>query len=159
MHKAALIEQIRAALEAEMAAVAASAADAHSAATHEDAKPENQYDTRGLEASYLAGAQAGRVQDLAHRINSLEFVPVKVFGPQDPIALTAVVTLDDGERTRRYFLAPDGGGLKVNDEQGQLFVITPKSPIGRALIDKVLGDIVQVPLKRKLIEMELVEVA
>lgn len=156
MDKVALIARIRAALEQELAAVAASAADAHSAATHEEAKPENQYDTRGLEASYLAGAQAGRVQDLAHRINHLDFVPTKSFGPDDPIALTALFSLDDGEQVRRYFLAPDGGGLKLQVEGETILVITPKSPIGRAVLDKFLGDAVQVPLKRKVIEMEVV---
>ncbi|MCA9555143.1 MAG: hypothetical protein KC933_34240, partial [Myxococcales bacterium] len=79
MDKVALLAQIRAALEAELAAITASAADARSAATHEDAKPENQYDTRGLEASYLAGAQAGRAQDLAARIANLEFIQLKAY--------------------------------------------------------------------------------
>ena len=37
---------------------------AHEAATHSESKAEDQYDTRGLEASYLAGAQSkrGKVQ-------------------------------------------------------------------------------------------------
>lgn len=154
--KTDLIERIKAHLEAELATLQASAADAREAATHEQAKPENQYDTRGLEASYLAGAQAGRAADLAHRINNLDFVPVKDFGEDDPIGLTAIVDLDDGEQTRRYFLAPDGGGMKLDAEGGKLLVITPKSPIGKGLAEKRLGDIVELPLRGKVVEMEVV---
>ena len=158
MDKHALIEQIRAALEAELATVAASAATAKREATHEEAKPENEYDTRGLEASYLAGAQEGRARDLAHRINNLEFVVLKDFGPADPIGLSAVVTLDDGERTRTYFIAPDGGGMKLTSPDGQIVAITTQSPVGRALVERKQGDIVEVRLRGALTEFEVVEV-
>lgn len=158
MDKVALLDQIRTALQKELEAIAASAADAASAATHEESKPESQYDTRGLEASYLAGAQAGRVQDLAHRINALEYVVLKNFDSERPIGLTAVVTLDDGETQRKYFLFPDGGGLKLELEGEIITVLTPKSPIGRALLEKLLGDEVRVTLRRKVMEMEIAEV-
>ncbi len=158
MDKLALLDQIRTALNKELQAMAASAADAASAATHEEAKAESQYDTRGLEASYLAGAQAGRVQDLAHRINALDFVVLKNFDENKPIAVTAVVTLDDGETQRKYFLAPDGGGLKLELQGETITVLTPKSPIGRALLEKFLGDEIRVTLKRKVTELEIAEV-
>lgn len=156
MDKKALIARIREALKAELATVQASAADARAAATHEEAKPENEYDTRGLEASYLAGAQAGRAADLAHRIADLEFVPVKAFGPEDPVGLTALLELDDGERVRRYFLAPDGGGMKLDVDGRELLVITPKSPVGRAVLEKRAGDVVEFRLRGKTVEMEIV---
>jgi transcription elongation GreA/GreB family factor len=158
MDKVALIAQIREALEAELAAVTASAADARSAATHEDAKPENQYDTRGLEASYLAGAQLGRAQDLAARISALEFVEVKAYGPQDRVGLTAVVEVDDGQQSRRYFMAPEGGGLELQAPGGALRVVTPQAPLGAALMGRRAGDLAEVRLKGKVVELELVSV-
>lgn len=156
MDKRALLDQIRAELEQELAVIHAAASDARDAATHEDSQAENQYDTRGLEASYLAGAQAGRAENLALRIQALEFVTPKDFGPDDPVGLTAVVTTDDGTRTRTYFVAPEGGGLKLEDDGRTLLVITPKSPVGGALMERRLGDIVEFLLKGKQIEMEIV---
>ncbi|MCB9651226.1 MAG: GreA/GreB family elongation factor [Deltaproteobacteria bacterium] len=155
MDKVALLAQIRAALEAELAAITASAADARSAATHEDAKPENQYDTRGLEASYLAGAQAGRAQDLAARIANLEFIQLKAYGDDDAVGLAALVEVDDGEQTRRYFVAPEGGGLELTSPEGPVRVLTPQAPLGGALMGKRVGDVAEVRLKGKVVELEL----
>ena len=155
MDKVALLAQIRAALEAELAAITASAADARSAATHEDAKPENQYDTRGLEASYLAGAQAGRAQDLAARIANLEFIQLKAYRPDDAVGLAALVEVDDGEQTRRYFMAPEGGGLELTSPEGPVRVVTPQAPLGGALMGKRVGDVAEVRLKGKVVELEL----
>lgn len=155
MDKVALLAQIRAALEAELAAITASAADARSAATHEDAKPENQYDTRGLEASYLAGAQASRAQDLAARIANLEFIQLKAYGDDDAVGLAALVEVDDGEQTRRYFVAPEGGGLELTSPEGPVRVLTPQAPLGGALMGKRVGDVAEVRLKGKVVELEL----
>ena len=159
MDKAALLAHIKAELEQELAVIHAAASDARDAATHEDSQAENQYDTRGLEASYLAGAQASRAEALALRIQALEFVTPKAFGKDDPVGLTALVTADDGARTRTYFVAPEGGGLKAEQDGRTILVITPKSPVGRALMERREGDLVEVMLKGKLVEMELVEVA
>lgn len=157
--KPALFARIRAALEAELAAIHAAAEDARSAATHEDARPENQYDTRGLEASYLAGAQASRAEDLARRIRALGFLEIAAFGPDDPIALTAAFALDDGDRVRRYLLSPEGGGLELASEAGPILVITPRAPVGAAVLERRLHDVVEVPRRGQRIDMEIVELA
>ena len=159
MDKAALLAQIKAALEAELAVIHAAASDARDAATHEDSQPENQYDTRGLEASYLAGAQAGRAEHLAQRLQAMDFVTPRAFAEDEPIALTAVVTVDDGARTRTYFVAPEGGGMELSSDGVALLVITPKSPIGAALMERRVGDIVELVLRGRQVEMEIVRIA
>ena len=69
--KAALLKQLAAKLEAELATIRAAAQATHAAATHPDAKAENKYDTRGLEASYLAGAQQERVAELEATLDAI----------------------------------------------------------------------------------------
>lgn len=67
MLKKKLIELICAQLEKDLQTAIAAAVATYEAATHEESKPENEYDTRGLEASYLAGAQskrAGEIEEL-----------------------------------------------------------------------------------------------
>ena len=56
-----LIKQINDELEV----IKKSAEIAHDDATHEESRAENKYDTRGLESSYLAGAQMERVRILS----------------------------------------------------------------------------------------------
>jgi len=38
------------------------------------------------------------------------------------------------------FVGPDAGGLKVGGGEGECIVITPESPLGRALLGRVCGD-------------------
>ena len=100
MDKAKLIAKIVASLEAELEVTLNAVKSAVEGATHEEARAENEYDTRGLEASYLAGAQTARtaeIEQAAHRFRSL---PVRSFVGK-AVAVGAVVVLDDGQRTRR----------------------------------------------------------
>ena len=54
-----------------------SALDAKAAATDEEAKPENKYDTRALESSYLAEAQSVRVGELKRALHGLQNFQMK----------------------------------------------------------------------------------
>jgi hypothetical protein len=97
MTKRELIQNFIAYLEDELQTLTAAAKATYEAATHEESKPENQYDTRALEASYLAGAQAQRVseiQDILRLFQTLEF---KTFTSHDRVLSTALVevAIDD----------------------------------------------------------------
>jgi len=135
----------KAALKAELVAQLAAALDgaqrAHAAAlegaTHSEARAENDKDTRGLEQSYLARGQAQRVVELEAGLAAATALALRAFGPDDPIALGALVTLDDDGEVKRLFLAPHGGGSVVGDA---IQVVTPSSPLGRALVGKRAGD-------------------
>ena len=108
------------------------------AATHEEAKPENDKDTRALEASYLARGHALRLEELRTALAEL-----RAWTPAAPTrgtsVLGCVVTAEDEDGDERvYFLAPHGGGQRL--AQGRVHVVTVKSPLGRALLGKSEGD-------------------
>ena len=157
MDKAKLIAKVVASLEAELEVTLSAVKSAVEGATHEEARAENEYDTRGLEASYLAGAQTARaaeIEQAAHRFRSL---PVRSFAGQ-AIAVGAVVVLDDGTRTRRYFVGPDSGGLEVEVDGVTYTVITLSAPLGKALARKEAGDFIEVATKGQAFEYEIAEV-
>ena len=58
MNKSAIVESLRQQLKAQYERAIKALEGAHEAATGEDTKAESKYDTRGLEASYLAAGQA-----------------------------------------------------------------------------------------------------
>ena len=58
MKKAELIKQIVASLTENLELLQKAARASHEEATHESSRAESKYDTRGLEAAYLAGGQA-----------------------------------------------------------------------------------------------------
>ncbi len=140
--KAALV----AGLASQLAAALDAAQRAHAAAiegsTHAEARAENSKDTRGLEQSYLARGQAVRVAELEAAVAELARFAPRTFAPTATIALGAVVTLDEDGARSRVFLAPHGGGVMV----GAVQVVTPGSPLGRALLGKHAGDDVEITL-------------
>ncbi len=137
--KAALVAQLTAALDGAQRAHAA----ALEGATHSEARAENDKDTRGLEQSYLARGQAQRVVELEAGVAAVTALVLRAFAPGDPIALGAVVTIDDDGEVKRLFIAPHGGGSVVGDA---VQVVTPSSPLGRALVGKRLDDEVELRL-------------
>ena len=110
----------------------------HEAATHAESKAENKYDTRGLEAAYLADGQRRRVHEIETALVAYRNLPVR---PQEgePIRVGALVALDQEGMARRIFLGPDAAGLRIAD----VLVITPRSPLGQALLGRCEGDEVE----------------
>lgn len=156
--KRALVEAIKAHLSKELEVIDASARSAHEAAIHEDAKPENEYDTRGLESSYLASAQLERAAEVRAAIAALEFLELRAFGPTDAIEATALVDLEGEDAKQRCFVIPNGGGVKIALGKEQITLISPQSPLGRALLGRTKGEIIEVPIKGAIREYEIAAV-
>jgi transcription elongation GreA/GreB family factor len=139
MDKAKLIRQIVANLSESLAVLENAARASHAEATHESSKAESKYDTRGLEAAYLAGGQARQAKEILDSIKSYEALKTKSFAVEDPIALTALVTVEANRARSIYFIGPTGGGLEVESEDKEITVITPQSPLGQGLMGKKAG--------------------
>lgn len=141
MDKQALHRSLLGALAAELETLEAAQRLSSEGVTHADAKADGIKDMRATEASYIARGQALRVASLRADLERVEALRVRPFGPDDPIALSAVVTVcDDDDQSRRMFLAPAGGGTRLGD----IRVVTPGSPMGRALLGRRVGDEVEV---------------
>jgi transcription elongation GreA/GreB family factor len=142
--KARVLAALRARLEQDLAVAVEAQRRTQSGATHEESKPENDKDTRAIESSYLARGQAQRVVELTHDLTSASALVLRPFGADTPVAMTALVELDDGDRTAFYFLAPVGGGLTIDVDGTAVRVLTPASPLGLALLGQVVGGDVEV---------------
>jgi transcription elongation GreA/GreB family factor len=139
MNKRPIVEAIVAALEVELESYLRSARAAHAEATDEQNKAENKYDTRGLEASYLAEAQTRQATDLEQSIQQFQSLSLAAFGPDDPIELGAVVELEQVGKTTIYFIGPRAGGVEITHRGREIVVITPNSPIGQQLVGQKAG--------------------
>ncbi len=140
--KELLVAQVIAHLDAELDRYAKAARVAHSEATDEQSRAENKYDTRGLEASYLAHGQSRQVVETEQAREQFLALLVREFRADEPIAIGAFVQLEtEGERLW-YFLGPAAGGTEVTCEDQEVLVITPQSPLGRLLMGRRCGEIV-----------------
>lgn len=158
MDKAPILEALRAHLSRQLDELAAAAAAAREGATHEEAKPENEYDTRALEQSYLAGAQAARVENLAAAVASLEALVLPEVVDGAPCVVGAAVVVDDGEEERRYFLSQVGGGAKLDVDGQRWLVLTASSPLGQRLLGRQVGDLVVHTVRGQESELEVIAV-
>jgi transcription elongation GreA/GreB family factor len=157
--KRALVDALLAKLEAELATMRRAAKDAREAATHEEAKPENDKDTRALEASYLAGAQAARVRDLEGAVKAIGGMTLLDLTGGKIIQASAVVTLEDEDEAKTtFFVAPFGGGTSLPFGELAAQVLTPQSPLGQTLLGRTQGEVVEVRGKGRLREMTIVDV-
>ena len=141
MTKEHIIQEIIAALSADLMVSSTAARTAHAAATHSECLPDNKYDTTALEASYIAQGQANRAQEIRIALENYRTLTLHCFDDETPIRLTALVTLEDGEgEVRRLFLGPQAGGMKIGAGDGEIVVITPGSPLGSSLLGLRCGD-------------------
>lgn len=144
LDKTRVLAALRHELEAQLALAQAAQQHAQAGATHEESKPENDKDTRAIEASYLARGQARRVVELEEAVVKVNALVPRAFGDELPVALGAVVQLEHAAGSLWYLLAPAGGGLSITVGNLVLTVVTPQSPVGRALLGRRLGDDVDI---------------
>jgi transcription elongation GreA/GreB family factor len=138
MTKEAVAKAILEHLETELEILLRGAKASFAAATDPDSKAENKYDTRTLEASYVARGQAQRVSELQEALRSFEMLPVK---SGSAVRMGSLVQMGPDH----YFIGPAEGGMEICVEGQQVMVITPASPLGARLMGKTAGEQVVLP--------------
>lgn len=156
--KAQLKQQLLKLLQQELDAAFEAVNEAHANATHEQSKPENQYDTLALEAAYLAHGQSERIAELQDQVAMLNNFELRTFSENDPIAAGALIHLlnTDDETTRILWLLPVAGGEVLVDGNIQITTVTPDAPIARELIGRSEGDEIalNLPAGKQYLEIE-----
>ncbi len=139
--KTSLIAVLTERLRREYSTLVAAQRATQEGATHEEAKPENDKDTRALEQSYLARGQAERVAQLKNDLGKLEQLKARAYSSDTSVGLSSVVVLEDSDGNRHlYFLVPAGAGEELSSSSGMIKVVTPTSPLGKALFGSRLDD-------------------
>ncbi|MDX2052635.1 MAG: GreA/GreB family elongation factor [Polyangiaceae bacterium] len=165
--KIALWEALKLKLEEELGIMEKAQKQSQEGATHEEGRAEGDKDMRATEVSYLARGQALRVVELTEGLTKLSVVRPRAFRPSDPLAMGAIVQLEDqdsGEQST-FLLAPAGAGARLQVSVGpgermlELVVLTASSPLGRSLLGQHVGDEVELSVPAKKRSYVVVEVA
>lgn len=139
MNKSTLQQQIIATLEADREVARAVLAATHEAATHAESKAENKYDTRGLEAAYLADGQRRRLHEIETALAAYRNLqPTACQGSS--VRVGALLCLEHDGQERWFFLGPDAAGLKLQHGGREILVISPRSPLGQGLLGREAGE-------------------
>lgn len=141
-----LADKLRASLVVARQAEQAAAEEARDGATasekRENARVSQEYGS-------LARGQGQRAdKTLAELSQLLDFRPQRL-SSKSPITLGAIVEVEDEVLGRTFFLAPVGAGIELSGPGGDGFlsVVTPVSPIGKAVLGRRVGDSVEVTVQ------------
>lgn len=140
MTKSIIVEAIVQQLKGKVSQYLGAAKAAHAEATHEESKAEDKYDTRGLEASYLAAGQSRQMEETAEALQQFASMIVPKFSEKDPIDVGALVQVKTKEGASAYFIGPSAGGTEIDHAGTTILVITPQSPLGQQLVGRKQGD-------------------
>jgi transcription elongation GreA/GreB family factor len=140
-----LVDHLRASAHAARLARDAAATEARDGAT----PAEKREDARAaIEHGAMARAQDRRLREAEAAAEELAGFRPPVWRTGAPIAVGALVEIEDEDsgEGRTFFLAPTGAGVTLTGPGGDGFlsVVTPQSPIGRAVMGRREGDTVDV---------------
>ena len=138
---AALRGQVRTSVETMEKALAAS----HEDATGEQTKSDGKYDTRAIEAAYLAQAQQDQLAAARTTLDRLEKFQPEAFAYDAAIEVGALVETESDEGLAFYLLAPAGGGMEATYLGCPVTVVTPESTLFQALLEKTPGTTLTFP--------------
>lgn len=144
MTKKAVLSAILQSLETELEVLQRGARSSFDAATDPDSRAENKYDTRTLEASYVARGQAQRVSELQEAVHEFGILAQNV-PVYDTVRIGALMTLDNEVA---YFMGPLAGGTEAVINGQEILVVTPASPLGQKLMGCREGDSIELNGRR-----------
>ena len=155
--KAEVLVALERLLSDELEALAAQTSAARDEATHAESRPENQYDTRALEASYLAAGQGERLGEVRRL---WAWISQQTADPACERAVEgALVGVSIGGAERWVLLAPRGGPeVRVGAARVVVQLVSTDSPLGRAVFGLREGDGAELDTPRGPRELEVVAV-
>jgi len=134
-------------LAAEVASITAAAKQTIATATDKEHQARSKYETFSLESSYLARGQAKRVAELTDALERLQLLPLRQLDSSSPMQLGALLRLSSPDAPgRALFLVPAAGGEEINVEGEEIVMMTPSSPLGRAVLGRHVGDSISVSM-------------
>ncbi len=168
LSKLNLIEQLAQRLRESEAVASRAEQEAREAARSMATESEKKEDGRtAIEYGSLAMGQAARSRKAQADIQALvgfsKALPRITSG--SPVSLGAIVDVavedEHGSDERTFFVLPVGAGMELTGPGGDGFlsVITPASPVGRALLNKRVGDTVEVTMRGEAREWTILEVS
>ena len=107
MDKKDLLVQLIQHLQQEIDVTMNAVNEAHALASHEQSKPENQYDTLALEAAYLAHGQSERIAELQRQVMLLNHFDFLEYNDDSRIAVGALVCVEELDVENIVSLTPN----------------------------------------------------
>jgi hypothetical protein len=155
INKKSILLKLIETLNAELLEVEAAAKSTRELASADDLKSEGKYDTRAIEASYLAGAQQKRVDEIKIDIQMLEEIEV---GLTLKTQLGSLALIEYKGMQRYYFLTSTSGGTMLTVDEHPILVISVFSPLGNEALGLIAGESFEVETPKEMRTYKIIEV-
>ena len=156
--KKKIVEVLIEKLNSELKEVESAARSTRDLATADDLKSEGKYDTRAIEASYLASAQNKRVEEIKLDIQMLEDLEVHVETTSSKLQLGSLGLISCNGQERLYFISSTSGGSMLMIDNNPILVISVFSPIGDAALGLGAGESFEVETPKETRQYEIREI-
>ncbi len=156
--KKKIVESLIEKLNSELIEVENAARSTRDLATADDLKSEGKYDTRAIEASYLASAQNKRVEEIKLDIQMLEDLEVHVEASAVKLQLGSLGLIRCNGQERLYFISSTSGGSMLMIDSQPVLVISVFSPIGDAALGLGAGENFEVETPKEIRQYEVLKV-
>ena len=140
MDKAQFFQCLLSTLRQEVHNAVNAAKDAAEYATNEESRAQSQWDTQGLEASYLAAGQASQARQWADAIENLQSEREDLLKSNSNVCLGALFSCSFGDCVEYFFFAGTAGGQSILLGGQEVTVITAQSPLAGRLMGLKAGD-------------------
>lgn len=144
------VDELKAVYQQRIASAAQAESSAAEAVEQVRAESTRREDTKATanEGRLAAGHRRRRKQAVVEMETLLDFAErgIKRFKPTDRVGIGAMVDVriedEKGEEERTLLVLPVGAGVELSGPGGDGFVVvvTPKSPVGKALVGARAGD-------------------
>ena len=145
MDKAQFFQCLLSTLRQEVQNAVNAAKDAAEYATNEESRAQSQWDTQGLEASYLAAGQASQARQWADAIENLQSEREDLLKSNSNVCLGALFSCSFGDCVEYFFFAGTAGGQSILLDGQEVTVITAQSPLAGRLMGLKAGDSFSMP--------------
>lgn len=145
MDKVEFFQSLLATLREEVQHAVDASKDAAEYATNAESKAESQWDTQGLEASYLAAGQASQAKQWAEAIEELQSEREDLLKPRESVRLGALFSCEFDGAEEYFFFAGTAGGQIIRMDSHDVTVITAQSPLAGRLLNCKPGDSFYMP--------------
>lgn len=156
IEKKKIVDELIGKLQSELVEIESAAKSAKDLATSSESKSEGKYDTRAIEAGYLAGAQAKRVEEIKLDIQMLEELDTGLESTKLQLGSLGLIRHNNIEKL--YFLSSTSGGAILNIDENSVLVISVFSPIGDAALGLGKGEVFEVETPKEMREYRVLEI-
>jgi transcription elongation GreA/GreB family factor len=153
--KKKIVEKLIENLQNELREVEGAAKSTRDLATQDDLKSEGKYDTRAIEASYLASAQQKRVEEIKIDIQMLEEIEIQ---NSKNLQMGSLALIEHNGNQRYYFLTTTAGGTMLAVDDLTILVISVFSPLGNSALGLEAGESFEVETPKELRTYQVLEV-